>query len=81
MSKRLAYFDVVQIDEAVSRKAIEFVESFKLSHGLTIPDAMIGATAAVDQLSLYTYNVRDFDFLPNIVLYQPATLRLSLLFF
>lgn len=38
---------------------------------LTNPGRMIGATAIVYQIPLYTYNVRDFDFLPGVVLYQP----------
>ena len=72
MKKRIKFYDVVQIDNAISEKAIEFIETYNLSHGLQIPDAIIGATAVVYQIQLYTYNVRDFDFLPGIILYQPA---------
>lgn len=60
------------MDEAISIKAIEFIESYKLSHGLSIPDAIIGATSVVHQIPLYTYNIKDFDFLPGIILRQPA---------
>ena len=70
MKKKIKFYDVVQIDNAVSQKAIEFIETYKLSHGLQIPDAIIGATATVHQIALFTYNVRDFDFLPGIILYQ-----------
>lgn len=72
MKKRIKFYDVVQIDNAISEKAIEFIEKYKLSHGIQIPDAIIGATAIVYQIPLYTYNVRDFDFLPGVVLYQPV---------
>jgi len=72
MKKKIKYYDVIQIDEVISQKAIEFIESYKLSHGLQIPDAIIGATAVVHQIPLYTYNLKDFDFLPGIILYQPA---------
>lgn len=72
MKKKIRYYDVVQIDEAVSIKALEFIESYKLSHGLSIPDAIIGATAVIHQIPLYTYNIRDFDFLTGIILYQPV---------
>ncbi len=71
MKKKIKFYDLVQIDEAISQKAIEFIETYKLSHGLQIPDAIIGATAVVHQIPLYTYNVKDFDFLPGIILYQP----------
>lgn len=72
MKKKIKYYDIIQIDAEISAKAIEFVEIYKLSHGLQIPDAIIGATAVVYQLPLYTYNLKDFNFLPNINLYQPV---------
>lgn len=72
MKKKIKYYDVVQIDEAISAKAVEFIETYKLSHGLSIPDAIIGAAAVVHQIPIYTYNIRDFDFLPGIILYQPV---------
>jgi predicted nucleic acid-binding protein len=70
MKKKIKYYDIIQIDEEVSEKAIELIETYKLSHGLSIPDAIIGATAVVHQIPIYTYNIRDFDFLPGIILYQ-----------
>ncbi len=70
MKKRIAFYDVIHTDSAISQKAILFIEQYRLSHGLQIPDAIIGATAVVYQIPLYTYNIRDFIFLPDIVLYQ-----------
>ncbi|MCC7244951.1 MAG: type II toxin-antitoxin system VapC family toxin [Saprospiraceae bacterium] len=72
MKKKIRYYDIIQIDEFISAKAVELIETYKLSHGLQIPDAIIGATAVIHQIPLYTYNVRDFDFLPHIKLYQPV---------
>jgi len=46
--------------------AVELIESFKLSHSLQIPDAIIGATAIFYNIPLYTYNIKDFNFMPNI---------------
>ena len=40
MKKKIQYFDVVQFDDLISKKAIELIESFRLSHGLLIPDAI-----------------------------------------
>jgi len=73
MKRKIKFYDVVQIDEAISQKAIEFIELYKLSNRLQIPDAIIGATAVVHQIPLYTYNVKDFDFLTDIILYQPVS--------
>ncbi|MEZ4824771.1 MAG: type II toxin-antitoxin system VapC family toxin [Bacteroidia bacterium] len=69
IKKQIRFYDVVQIDRNISEKAIEFVEKFKLSLGLQIPDAIIGATGVVYQIPLFTYNVKDFHFLPGIIFY------------
>ena len=70
MKKKIRYYDVIQFDEKISEKSIELIEHFKLSHNLQIPDAIIGATAIIHQIDLYTYNKKDFDFMPNLPLYQ-----------
>jgi predicted nucleic acid-binding protein len=72
MKKQIKFYDTLQIDKATSRLATAFIEDYKLSHGLLIPDAMIGATAIVHNIPLYTYNVKDFIFLPGIRLYEES---------
>lgn len=64
MKKKLRYFD-----KNISEMAVDLIVKFKLSHGLQIPDAIIGATAIVYDIPLYTYNVKDFKFMPNINIY------------
>jgi len=66
MKKKLRFYDIVQVDSHISKVAIELIERFKLSHSLQIPDAIIGATAIVYNIPLYIYNVKDFNFMPNI---------------
>jgi hypothetical protein len=66
--KKIRYFDVVEINLEISKLATHYIEDFNLSHGLQIPDAIIGATAVILQIPLNTYNVKDFKFLPGIVL-------------
>jgi predicted nucleic acid-binding protein len=66
MKKKLCFYDIVQVDSHISKMAIELIDSFNLSHGLQIPDAIIGATAIFYNIPLYTYNVKDFNFMPNI---------------
>ncbi|MCY7349882.1 MAG: hypothetical protein LH606_04340 [Cytophagaceae bacterium] len=63
---------MVHLSELISMKAVKLLESFKLSHDLKIPDALIGATAIVTGIPLFTYNTKDFDFMPGIRLYQLA---------
>jgi predicted nucleic acid-binding protein len=70
MRKKIAFYDVIQIDRLISEKAIELIAEFKLSHGLQIPDALIAATAISYDLPLYTYNVKYFSFIPAINIYS-----------
>lgn len=71
MKKRIRYYDVIGINEEVSSLAAQFIEQYALSHRLQIPDAIIGATAVVHQIDLYTYNIKDFHYLPDIKIYDP----------
>ena len=44
---------------------------YSLSHKITIPDALIAATALVHDISLYTLNIKDFRFIEELNLYKP----------
>jgi predicted nucleic acid-binding protein len=48
-------------------------KKYSLSHNLKLADALIGATALTYDLPLYTYNTRDFKFIPKIVLWDSST--------
>jgi len=66
IKKNLRFYDIVHVDSHISRMAVELIENFNLSHSLQIPDAIIGETAIVYGIPLYTYNIKDFYFMPNI---------------
>jgi len=68
MKLKIKYYDVVDIDVATSKLAANLVENYKLSHNLQIPDPIIAATAVIHQIPLYTYNTKDFAFIPGIKL-------------
>lgn len=70
LKKKLKAFHIIHFNEITSRLAIELIEQFRLSHGLLIPDAMIAATAITFNLKLFTYNIKDFMFIPGIRLYE-----------
>ena len=69
MLSRIKYFNIIHLSDEVSQKATELIEQYHLSHGLTIPDALIAAMAIVYEIPLFTYNVKDFRFLPAINLH------------
>jgi len=68
--KKIRKYPIIYINEIISKLADEYIETFYLSNNLKIPDAIIGATATTYDLQLFTYNLKDFKFLPNIRLYK-----------
>ena len=72
MVKKLNIYDVLQCDAAASEKSVELIRDFKLSHDLKIPDAIIGGMAISYEIPLFTYNRKDFHYLPGIILHEIA---------
>jgi predicted nucleic acid-binding protein len=60
------------IQPDISRLAVDLVERYCLSHKLDIEDALIAATAIHNNIELYTLNLKDFIFLPDIRIYQSS---------
>ncbi|MCB9232681.1 MAG: type II toxin-antitoxin system VapC family toxin [Bacteroidia bacterium] len=69
MKARLKGFNVIEIDNEISRIALRLIEKFSLSHGLQIPDAIIAATSLAYEIPLFTYNLKDFRYVPSLRLY------------
>jgi len=61
------------VTESISFRAIAFIESHALSHGLRLADALIAATSIELGLTLITGNSRHYRVLPGISLkrYRP----------
>jgi len=57
------------VDTAISETFLQLMETYSLSHKLSIPDALIAATVLTHDTELYTLNNKDFQFIPNLVLY------------
>lgn len=71
IKRQLATLALLPIDSGISRKFLELMEAYTLSHRLSLPDALIAATAVVHQVELYTLNLKDFRYIPELKLYQP----------
>jgi predicted nucleic acid-binding protein len=70
-SKFLADFVVIDISIPISKRALQLMLQFNMSHGLVIPDGFIAATALEENLELVTSNVRHFEMIPGISLKKP----------
>jgi predicted nucleic acid-binding protein len=56
----------IYLSEKISAKAVLYVEQHFLSHSLQLADALIGATAAVHNLSLLTANSKHYAVIKDI---------------
>ena len=64
--KDLDVLTVLPIQTAISTMAVLLVEKYSLSHKLSLPDALIAATALHYNIELYTLNLKDFKFIKGV---------------
>ncbi len=65
----LKSFNLLVINEEISKIALELIEKYSKSHGLEIPDALIAATSIYYDLPLLTYNKKDFKYIEGLQLF------------
>lgn len=70
INKNIHQFNIALIDDEITQSAIQLLQTYKLSHGLAIPDALIAATCIILQAELFSYNVKDYKFINGLMLYN-----------
>jgi predicted nucleic acid-binding protein len=70
LKKKLKNYNIIHFDQKASEISLELIEKYKLSYNLLIPDAIIAATALAYNLVLFTYNIKDFNFIPGLKIFQ-----------
>jgi len=70
IKKDLDNVNILHINVEISEMAVNLVEKYCLSHKLDIEDALIAATAIYYDIELFTLNVKDFKFIPELKLYS-----------
>ena len=68
--KDLKKLTILNLESDISSKFVQLIEKYALSHKLSLPDAMIAATAICRNLPLYTLNTKDFVFIKDIDLFE-----------
>lgn len=71
IERYLTRFELIHFDRAVSQKTLELLRAYSKSHGLMFGDAIIAATCLENDLTLITYNVKDFRFISGLKITQP----------
>ena len=67
----LSLIGQISLDADISDRFLELLGEFALSHKLSVPDALIAATALSHDIPLYTLNLKDFQFIPELKIYRP----------
>ncbi|WP_446812215.1 type II toxin-antitoxin system VapC family toxin (plasmid) [Methylomonas sp. 2BW1-5-20] len=57
------------LNPAISTLFIDLMRRYSLSHKASVPDMLIAATAISHDVTLYTLNTKDFNFIPDLNLY------------
>jgi hypothetical protein len=70
INKFLKDFKILPITQKISKKSMELMKTYSISHGLLIPDALIASTAIIKSLPLWTFNKRDFQFIDRLILFE-----------
>ena len=66
LDRFLRRFDIIPLRPAISEQATTLLRTFRLSHGLLIADAIIAATAIVDDVPFISKNQRDYRFIDTL---------------
>ena len=71
IERHLSRFNLMLIDEQISRQAFNLLRKYNLEFGLLIPDCFIASTSLISGFELFTYNVKDYQFIKNLNLFTP----------
>jgi predicted nucleic acid-binding protein len=70
IEKFLEKLQIIEVNQRISKKSLELMKEYSLSHGLLIPDAIIAASAIIKNFPLWTFNRKDFKFIDDLVLFK-----------
>ena len=70
IKKNLSLLHQIPLDTDTSESFLALLEKYALSHRLSVPDALIAATALSQNIPLYTLNLKDFQFIPDLKLHK-----------
>ncbi len=67
----MKYLDFIHSNREIESEAFRIFETYKLSHGLSIADSIIAGSTIHYDLSLFTYNTKDYKMISGLKLYKP----------
>ncbi len=70
IKKNLSLLNQIPLDADISKRFLALLEEYALSHRLSVPDALIAATALSQNIPLYTLNLKDFQYIPDLQIHK-----------
>ena len=70
IQKHLSLLQQIPLDENISATFLSLLGEYALSHKLSVPDALIAATALARDIPLFTLNLKDFQYIPSLTLHK-----------
>ena len=70
IKKDLSFLKILSLSQEISKLGIDLMSKYSLSHRLNFPDCLIAATSLIHDLKIYTLNIKDFHYIPEIKLYK-----------
>ena len=71
LERFLRRFIILAMTEVIAARAVTLLRQYRLSHGLSITDTLVAATALEYNETLYTKNVRHFQMIPGLTVVRP----------
>ncbi len=71
IKKYLATFPILHFTREVSERTIKLIDTYSNLFGLQLPDAQIAAVCLENDLTIITYNIKDFQFIANLTVAVP----------
>jgi len=71
IKKSLALLRYYPLTSEIALHSIELIDRYSSSHGLFLADAMIASTAIHYDLTLITYNLKDFRYIEGLSVVEP----------
>lgn len=70
IKENLSLLKQIPLDADISERFLALLGEYALSHRLSVPDALIAATALSQNIPLYTLNLKDFQFIPELQIHK-----------
>ena len=67
---QLSLIQEIPLATDISNRFLNSLKEYALSYKLSVPDALIAATALSHDIPLYTLNLKDFQFIPGLKLHK-----------